>query len=287
MKVLIIGATGMLGHDLTDTFQDYKPWLYGRSDFDITSKQEVEKKLRALRPDLLINSAAHADVNKGEHDREEAMEINAEGPKRLAAECQNLGITLVHYSTDYVFSGEKAGGYSEADEPSPINVYGESKAMSEKYIQTSGLKNFYIIRTSWLFSKYEQSSKPRGTNFVNTIMAKARQGEPVKAVSDRKSNPTYTPDLAQATRQLVEEKFTPGIYHFVNEGCTSPYLMTREIFDMMKREGLVDVLPELTEVKDTGAGLGAPRPQYSCLLNTKFPKLRPWQQALDEYIRSL
>jgi dTDP-4-dehydrorhamnose reductase len=273
MKTLILGANGMLGHALAYVFKDYKPVLWRRSDLDITSKTHVLGKITEAKPDLIINSAAFTDVDGAEENEDIATQINGDGVGYLVQASQQVGATLVHFSTDYVFDGTKKNGYTEHDKPNPINAYGRSKLAGEDQIlrlaQNDGLK-FYIIRTSWLYGEH-------GKNFVDTMLGLAKKGEPIKVVNDQFGSPTYTVDLALAIKELIESKAEFGIYHRTNSGVTSWYEFAKEIFSVFGAKA--NLLPCTTEEYPRKAT----RPQYSILKSTKLQSMRPWQDALKEY----
>src|SRR3989338_10521107 len=170
-KVLIIGAAGMLGHDLVKAFSDYAPTCWDYEEIDITDKKAVFEKIGALKPTVVINAAAYTDVDGAESDinKERVLAINGTAVGYLAEICNTLDATLVHFSTEYVFDGTNKGGYKEDDPVSPTNVYGKSKALGEKLL-AQNCEMFYLIRRSWLYGKAPQVGKPRGMNFVQTML---------------------------------------------------------------------------------------------------------------------
>jgi dTDP-4-dehydrorhamnose reductase len=268
MKVVILGAKGMLGRDLGKVFYDLNPYLLDKDELDITSKEGVHKLFSNLAPDVVINAAAYTDVDGCETSRSEAMKVNGDSPGYLAAATKNAGAIFVHYSTDYVFDGKKAEGYKEDDEPSsPLNFYGETKLAGERAVRKAG-GDYYIIRTSWLYGI-------NGKNFVETMLRIAGEKGKFRVVNDQHGKPTYTVDLAKATRKLMESKSDFGIYHITNEPATTWYQFAREILKKNK----------ITPCASSEFPRPAKRPQYSILLNTKLAPLRPWQEALGEYLR--
>jgi dTDP-4-dehydrorhamnose reductase len=271
MKILIIGARGMLGSMLQQVLADLDPTGWDRAELDIVDADAIRAKIGAEKPDVLINAAAYTDVDGAETNKELAVAVNADAVRNLARVAQELGTTVVHYSTDYVFPGTKAEGYAEDDAPGPaVNAYGESKLAGEKALQEIA-PNFYLLRTAWLYG-------PNGKNFVDTIMRLGKERPELNVVNDQRGCPTFTKDVAQATRTLLEEKYPFGIYHTVNEGSTTWYEFTQEIFRL---KGITTPLKPITSAEYP---LPAKRPQYSRLLNTKGPKLRPWQEALADYL---
>ena len=168
MKILIIGANGMLGHALSEVFVSENPVLLDKDDLDITDPRQVEKKLLDLRPTLILNAAGFTDVDGAASHRAEALAVNAKAVGYLAAAAKKLAAILVHHSTEYVFDGKYKNGYPEKSKPNPLNVYGQSKAKGEELLQKHG-EMFYLIRSSWLYGPGRQRGKPRGLNFVETI----------------------------------------------------------------------------------------------------------------------
>ncbi len=283
-KILILGAKGMLGSDLCFIFRKDKPICWDIKELDITNKKEVEKKIKKLKPEIVINAAAYTDVEKAEKEFFLAKKINAEAIKTLAKICAKIDAIFVHYSTDYVFDGKKKNGYQEKDIPkNPVNKYGLSKLLGEKVIENCKLKikNFkhYLIRTSWLFGSKIEPTKHK--NFVQTILKLAKEKKEIKVVNDQFGKPTYTFDLAKATKKLLFEKKPFGIYHLTNEGVTSWYKFAKEIVKVTKLK--IKISPcQSWEYKSL-----AKRPKYSILVNTKLPRLRNWRKALKDYLKAI
>jgi dTDP-4-dehydrorhamnose reductase len=301
MKIAVLGSSGMLGTALMQCFATYEVAGFDRSakdldrQLDITDREQVFSVLSAMKPDLVLNAAAYTAVDDAEKNPDVAMKVNRDGVQYLADFCTSTGARLVHFSTDYVFDGEKPyenllAGYRENDMPgNPANVYGTSKLSGERALTNfekspSGnfaMKgNFYLVRTSWLFG-------PNGKNFVDTMLllgqkyhlADPSNRTPLRVVNDQIGKPTSTFDLARATLQLIQEKRPFGIYHLVNEGVVSWYEFAREIFEEVKMN--VEILP----VSSGEFPRPAVRPAFSALENTLFPKLRSHGEALREYLK--
>mgnify|MGYP001592837886 FL=1 len=274
MKVVILGAKGMLGKDLGRVFYNASPYLLDKDELDITNKEGVSKLFLNLKPDVVINAAAYTDVDGCETSRNEAMRVNGEAPGYLAAAAKDAGAVFVHYSTDYVFDGKKEGGYKEDDEAgNPLNFYGVSKLAGERAVREAG-GDYYIIRTSWLYGI-------NGKNFVETMLQKAHEPSAIKVVNDQHGKPTFSLDLARSTRKLIESKKDFGIYHITNEPATTWYDFACDILNQKKNTSIdTSILPCSS---DEFPRL-AKRPQYSILLNKKLPLLRCWQEALREYL---
>lgn len=272
MKILITGARGMLGGMLCHTLNDLEPVCWDRQELDITRLDVVRERLMELQPDIVINAAAYTDVDGAEKDRETAFAVNADGVRVLAMVCRDMGATLVHFSTDYVFPGDSHDGYSEDAPPGPaVNIYGESKLKGEQALKEASPK-YYLLRTAWLYG-------PGGKNFVDTMLDLGRDRDLLSVVHDQFGSPTYTADVAAAVRLMVTtQQYPPGIYHVVNQGLASWYEFAQEIFRLARMP--VKVKP----VKSEEFPRPAQRPHYSYLLNTRGPQLRPWQAALKDYL---
>ncbi len=283
LKILILGAKGNLGQQLVKVFGGGNEVIaWDREEIDISDRELVLKKLNDIKPDLVINAAAYNAVDKCEADDEEydlAKKINIDGPKFLAEVCLKIGATLIHYSTDYVFDGTKESGYIEIDGPRPINRYGKTKFHGEKRIlelSGSGLK-WYLIRTSKLFGPKggSEATKP---SFFDIMIEQSRIKPVLEVVNEELSCFTYTLDLAQATKDLVDKNSGYGIYHITNSGACTWYEAALELFK------LAGVEIEVKEVTSEKLARAAKRPKYSVLLNTKLPPLRDYREALREYL---
>ncbi len=280
MKTVILGSKGMLGYELDKVFSNYDPILLSKDDLDITDKDRVKFKINELKPELIINAAAYTGVDGAEENEELATKTNGHAVGYIVEASSKINATLVHFSTDYVFDGSKKQGYTEYDKPNPINAYGRSKLAGENEIlrfppaTTAGRQDdklkYYIIRTSWLYGEH-------GKNFVDTMLSLSKKGELIKVVDDQFGSPTYTIDLALATRQIIEDKRPSGIYHRTNSGITSWYDFTKEIFNAF------DVKTDVAPCASNEFPRPAKRPKYSILKSTKLPEMRPWQEALQDY----
>lgn len=277
-KVIILGASGMLGHDLAEVFKEYNPTLFGVEDLDITDQQDVMDKLTDLQPEIIINAAAYTDVDGAQNNQEAAFAVNALAVGYLAQACKNIGAILIHFSTDSVFDGKNENGYKETDSINPINVYGKSKAEGEQLMQEK-CDDYYLIRTSWLYGHAPQAGKPRGLNFVATMLKLAQEKDELNVVNDQFGKPTFTKDLAKETRRILENQEPFGIYHIVNDGVCTWYDFAKEIFEIKG----VDI--KVNPISSAEYPMLTPRPKYSVLINTKLEPLRSWQEALKEYLK--
>jgi len=261
----------MLGQSLCDVFASSELTCWDKEDIDITQEQEVQEKIFKLRPDIVINAAAYTNVDGAEEEKEAAFVINETGVKNIAQAAKDLDATLVHYSTDYVFSGTKSDGYAENDPPGPsVNAYGDSKLAGERALKEVGVK-FFLIRTAWLYGA-------GGKNFVDTMLTLAQSNQELKVVDDQHGSPTYTKDLAKATKQLLVEDYEPGIYHITNNGVVTWHGFAKEIFKITDQD--IEVKPVTSEefVRP------AKRPEWSVLKNEIGPEVRGWQAALADYL---
>jgi dTDP-4-dehydrorhamnose reductase len=257
-KVLILGASGMLGHALPAVFPDA---ILKGHELDITNKARIKSYIHSEKPAIVINAAAYTDVEGAEDGPELAFAVNARAAGSVAEACSETGALLVHYSTDYIFNGEKEE-YFENDSPDPLNVYGKSKLLGEQLIRDSH-DSYLIIRTSWLYG-------PHGKNFVDSMIALSGQMEFVRVVNDQFGRPTYTKDLAAGTKEILGRE--PGIYHLTNDGTCSWYEFARAI------------IPNAVPCPTAEFPRKARRPQYSVLRSTKTRPLRHWREALADYL---
>lgn len=282
-KVLILGAKGMLGQELTrvygeDEGYEVAGWDYG--DIDVTDFVAAEKKIREYAPAVIVNAVAYNAVDQCEESDEEyakAMKLNAEVPGFLARLAKDLDATLVHYSSDYIFDGESEENYAEDAEPHPLSKYGMSKWEGEKRVIAEGGK-YYVVRLSKLFGKPASSATGK-KSFFEKMLEVAKDKTEVTVVDDEKSCFTYAPDLALATKVLEMYQKPHGIYHLVNEGVVTWYEAAKELF---KVAGInVAVKP----VSPDAFPRPAKRPHFSALKNTKFVALRPYTEALEEFLK--
>lgn len=276
MKILILGSKGNLGNELATLYSQEKPVCWSREDLDITDEKQVMEKISSLRPELVFNCAAFNAVDEAESNRNIADTVNGYAPGYIAKACFAAGAALVHFSSGMVFDGQNSEGNDEDDIAHPVNAYGKSKLLGEMEIQEN-MENFFIIRTSWLFGKPGLSNKNK-KNFVDLILEKSSNAS-IPVVDDEIGRPTYTLDLAQASVGLIEDGKPFGIYHLTNSGACSRYDWAQEIFKIKNTPSNI-VLIKGEELKRA-----AKRPKYELLNNTKFVELRPWAEALKEYLQ--
>ncbi|MFZ5925782.1 MAG: SDR family oxidoreductase [Bacillota bacterium] len=317
MKIVVSGATGMLGCDMTQELvrRGHDVVALDHRELDVTDIRAVRECIAGLRPHVAVNCAAYTRVDDAEAEKALAFATNALGPRNLALACREAKAALLQVSTDYVFDGKKAEPYTIWDTPSPLNAYGASKLWGENYVR-SLLAEHYLVRTSWLFGQH-------GRNFVDTMLKMGgdrsnslytgnasftsagvrrdascfgpeRHGNPrvggghlagssaIPVVADQCSSPTYTVDLAKACADLLETGCF-GIYHVTNQGVTTWYEFAKAIFE---RAGLaIDVRPTTSEEFRRSAA----RPRNSALdpypLRETIGYLLPsWEDALERYL---
>lgn len=273
-KILILGAKGMLGHALAEIFLDKNPVLWDMVELDITKKDEVEKKLKELKPTLILNASGFTDVDGAESNKEAAMAVNGQAIGYLTQTAKELAAILVHYSTDYVFDGTAKEGYKEDDKPNPLSVYGKSKLLGEKLLQEKG-EMYYLIRSSWMFGEHGPN------NFIETISTKAKEKGSLKVVNDQFGKPTYAKDLAKKTREIIDQSKPCGIYHVTNktkEGGISWYEFAKKIIE------LSGISAEITACTSEEFSRLAKRPENAALINTKLEPMRNWDEAVKDYL---
>jgi dTDP-4-dehydrorhamnose reductase len=275
VRYAVLGAAGQLGRDLC-------PRLAGevhalpRDRLDLTQPEAVQATLQGLRPDVVVNCAAYNFVDRAESEPEAAFAVNAWGVRALARACGDLGCTLVHFSTDYVFGLDegRAVPYRETDAPGPVSVYGLSKLAGE-YLVRALCPRHLVIRTCGLYGVWGSGGK--GGNFVETMLRLAGQGKPLRVVADQVCTPSYTADVAAATADLVAAG-RQGLCHLTNAGACSWHDFAAAIFE------LAGVPADLTPIRSAEYGAAARRPRYSVLAPTGAP-LRPWREALAAYLQ--
>ncbi|MFA6194455.1 MAG: NAD(P)-dependent oxidoreductase [Patescibacteria group bacterium] len=283
MSILILGGCGNLGSQLTKLFSaDYETVSWDREDLDVLDSVALGAKVRELKPELIINTVAYNAVDKCE-DKDglaAAMKLNVALPEALAELAMEIGATLIHYSSDYVFSGtEQKQSFNEDETPNPVNKYGESKFQGEReLLRRAGLGlNYYLIRTSKLFGPAGSSPNAK-PSFFDIMLNLAQDKKELTVVNEELSCFTYTSDLAAATRRLWELEVPFGIYHLINEGPATWYEAATELFRQKKMKVF------LRAVRSENLLRAARRPKFSVLLNTRVHKLRNWKEALKEYL---
>lgn len=281
MKFYLIGARGMLASDLALMLDNYGELIRrGLPEIDIADIECLRRDIKASAPDVVINCAAYTAVDEAEEEESTCHAVNAIGAGNLATVCKELGIRLIHISTDFVFDGQSNSPYTETANTSPISVYGKTKLAGENLIRQE-MDDFLIVRTSWLYGRH-------GNNFVKTISRLAVERESLGIVYDQTGTPTYTKDLAEAIINLISIKAEPGIYHFSNEGVCSWYDFAFEILNILQLKGETLKLKELTPILSKEYPTAAARPAYSVLDNAKYKRVTTktiphWRDGLIRY----
>jgi dTDP-4-dehydrorhamnose reductase len=280
MKVLLIGANGQLGSDLFKVFQAAGDTVVpvSHAQLDVCSGDQVAEIMAEAKPDVVVSTAAFHKVEECEERPALAFQVNGMGAMNLALACQRSGAVLTHFSTDYVFDGKKNGAYEETDPPSPLNVYAVSKVVGE-YLIAAYAERRFVIRTCGLYGV--AGSRGRGGNFVETMLKKAVAGDAIRVVDDQFLTPTYTVDLAEATRKLILTG-NYGLYHVSSEGQCSWHEFARYIFE---HAGLN---ARLSPVKSSEFASPVKRPANSVLSKAKLRALGvsmpSWKDALSRYL---
>jgi dTDP-4-dehydrorhamnose reductase len=284
MKIVILGAGGRLGAALMREYRDqFDVTGFNHAQLDLSDHEQLRETLGALDVDLVINAAAFTNVDLCETQREEAFRINADAPRVLAEICRDKNARLIHFSTDYVFDGEKREPYGESDEARPISVYGESKREGEKFVLQTQDRHL-IVRVSWVFG-------PDRPSFIDAMIKRARESDHVDAIADKFSTPTYTRDIAQMLPRFFDID-VGGILHFANGGECSWQEYAQWAIDCCHAEGVPlkarTVEPRrLIDMKNWTAR----RPVYSVLSTAKYSSLTgssplSWRDVVADYIKN-
>ena len=293
MKIVILGTGGRLGAVLEREYREKHDLAgFNHAELDLANLDDVRRKLGAMNFDVLINAAAFTNVDACETERDRAFLINAEAPGVLAEICNEKDAKLIHFSTDYVFDGEKRAPYTEEDQANPISAYGDSKLAGEKTVLAAE-DGHLVVRVSWVFG-------PDRPSFIDAMIKRAQQDEKIDAISDKFSTPTYTHDIAEMLPQFFDRAVAGGILHFANAGkCTwQEYAQwaldcCRDAGIPLKARTVGELkLSEMTRLRQ-GYGGSAPwvarRPVYSVLSTAKYTEQtgtapRAWREAVNDYI---
>jgi dTDP-4-dehydrorhamnose reductase len=305
-KIVVLGSGGRLGAALMGEYRDkLEVTGFNHAQLDLSRLDEMREKLRATNFDVLINAAAFTNVDLCETQQDRAFLINAEAPRVLAEVCRDKGAKLIHFSTDYVFDGEKRKPYTEEDEARPISVYGESKRAGEKLVLQTHHQHL-VVRVSWVFG-------PDRPSFIDSMIKRARENEEVDAIADKFSTPTYTRDIAQmlphffnvgpvagvgdpgSTAAVIARGHNvsdySGILHFANAGECSWQEYAQWALDCCQGFGVSIKAKAVgaSKLKDMKNWV-ARRPVYTVLSTAKYTGLsgtapRSWRDAVAEYIR--
>lgn len=283
MRIFITGSNGQLGQALNKAYANNDEVTLINTDvaeLDITNIEQVMKMIKEVNPDVIVNCAAHTNVDACETDVDNAYRINAIGPRNLSIAATAVGAKMVHISTDYVFEGNGTRPYTEFDDTNPQGVYGDTKLAGEKFVAQFA-KKFFIIRTAWLYGD--------GKNFVKTMLRLSESNNVVSIVRDQFGSPTSTKELAKMIQYLIPTE-NYGLFHGTCEGMCSWADFAKEIFRLADKD--IEVKAVTTEEYQQIATVAATRPAYSVLenqmlkLTTDF-NFSSWEEAIKEYISEM
>ena len=264
MKILIVGSGGRLGAALVREYQGkFDVTSFNHEQLDLANQNQTRDNLSPLEFDVLVNCAAMTNVDLCEQEIEQAFAINAEGPQLLARICRDKHAKMIHFSTDYVFDGEKREPYVETDAAKPISVYGESKRTGEKLVLQTQDRHL-VLRVSWVFG-------PDRPSFIDAMIKRACEEEHIDAVADKFSTPTYTHDIAEMVSRSFDVDLPGGILHFANNGECSWQEYAQHALDCCRASGISlkakTVGPaKIADMKNWIAR----RPVYSVLSTAKY-----------------
>jgi len=287
MRILLLGAQGQLSRELQLCLGDQAELIVmGRERLDLAQPEQIRRRVRELRPSLLVNAAAYTAVDQAEREPEAAFALNATAPAVLAEEAAALGAPLIHFSSDYVFDGRKATPYNEDDPPNPLNVYGHSKLAGERAIQAVGGAHL-ILRSSWVYSLH-------GSNFLLTMQRLLQEREELAVVADQIGAPTWAGSIARASAQMIQHWRSGqggpwGLYHLCAEGETSWFGFASAIAEQLRAQG--KAVARLQPIPSSGYPTAAQRPCNSRLDCRRLRRdwqvqLPDWHAALLECLRS-
>lgn len=277
MRILLTGRNGQVGSELERTLAPLGEVIAtDRTRLNLESEDDTRRVVREARPDVIVNAAAYAAVDKAESEPELAMRVNGTAPGVLGEEAKRLGALLVHYSTDYVFDGEKRSPYTEEDAPNPVSHYARTKLDGERAVAASGCRHL-VLRTSWVYG-------PRAANFYRIIARKAAAGESMRMVDDQTSVPTTSAFLAEQTVALVRKSAT-GLLHLVPSGEATRYEFARAV---VRAAGSTS---QVQTARTAEFPAPARRPVYSVLSNRKAAamlgaSLPDWESLLHAAVKT-
>ncbi|PTQ02296.1 dTDP-4-dehydrorhamnose reductase [Vibrio sp. ZF 223] len=287
MRILITGCHGQVGSSLTEQLandEDTETLALDREHLDITNQEAVNEAVADFQPTIIINAAAHTAVDKAEEEVQLSFAINRDGPKYLAQAAQSVDAAILHISTDYVFEGNKAGEYVEADATNPQGVYGKSKLAGEIAVAQACAKHV-ILRTAWVFGE-------NGNNFVKTMLRLGENRDALSIVGDQFGGPTYAGDIANVLIKIAKriaqgDTVEYGVYHYSGLPHVSWFDFADAIFDIAVNQGFLDKKPSLTSIVTDQYPTSAKRPSNSRLSTKKISEgfsveASDWQVALEK-----
>ncbi|CAL9500469.1 dTDP-4-dehydrorhamnose reductase [Streptomyces sp. enrichment culture] len=281
---LVTGAGGTLGHDVVAALAAEPVVALDRRALDVTDADAVREAVAAYRPAVVVNCAAWTAVDEAEAREAAARRVNADGARYLAAACARGGATLLHVSTDYVFSGDANAPYPEDHPTGPRTAYGRTKLAGEHAVRELLPRTGLVVRTAWLYGAV-------GHSFVRTMIRRAAEEGPVAVVCDQRGQPTWSADLAGLLtglgRAARHGAAPPGVYHGTNGGEASWYELAREVFRLLGADP-----GRVRPIRSAELGQRAPRPAYSVLAHDGWRRAglgppRHWREALARALPSL
>jgi len=280
MKILVTGINGQVGHALMHELTEHELIGLSRDDCDLTNPDQIKQVIDQHHPDLIINPAAYTKVDQAEDEPELAFKINRDAPKVIAEKAQEYHIPLIHFSTDYVFDGEKKAAYVEDDPTHPLGVYGQSKFAGEEVIQAVG-GHIYIFRTSWVYSNI-------GHNFYLTMKRLSTEQDEINVVADQFGVPTSNTFIAEQIKAIIPQltENNTGVYHMVPYGSCSWYEFAKEIISQTNiKFNLKNLHPIATDEFPTKTK----RPSNSILSNAKIKQtfnlnFNNWSYVLEKVV---
>jgi dTDP-4-dehydrorhamnose reductase len=297
MSILIFGKNGQIGKELVSRLRkNMEVYAFNSKEVNFLDTRNLEKKIDIIKPKIIINAAAYTKVDEAEKNKKEAFIINSEAVGLIASKARENGSKLIHFSTDYVFNGNKKTSYKESDLTNPINVYGQSKLRGESLIINSKC-NYFILRTSWVISKY-------GNNFLSKIIDQILNREELKIVNDQYGAPSSANFIAKVVKKIIDsdKNIKDVIYHCINSGIVSWYEITQYVYKYLRRNSLESKNEKIKNlmkknlviqpIHSKDLALLAKRPKFSKLncsklqkvLHYKFPI---WQLEVKKIIKEI
>ncbi len=282
MRIAVVGARGQLGAAVVyECAASHDVVAFSRAELDASDDGAVMAAMARVQPDVIINAAAFTDVDGAEDHPVAALNANAFAVRALARAARTHGATLVHYSTDFVFDGTATEAYTESARPNPQSVYAASKLLGEWF--ATDAPRAYVLRVESLFGRAPGAGPAKGS--VAGILNTLRSGGVAKVFEDRTISPSYVPDAARATRQLIESRASAGLYHCVNSGSCTWLEFAKALAQQLGVE------PRFDAVRMADVKLRASRPQFCALSNEKIRaagiEMPTWQDALRRYVETL
>ncbi|WP_319421355.1 dTDP-4-dehydrorhamnose reductase [Pleurocapsa sp. FMAR1] len=288
-KILLTGITGQVGQELEQTLTSVGEVIgVSRQEFDLSQPAQIKQKIAEIKPNVIVNAAAYTAVDKSESEAELAMAINGNAPKAIAQAAQDIGATLLHISTDYVFNGQNHTPYLETDKTDPLGVYGKSKLSGE--IGVRDCDRHIILRTAWVYGSKGHN------NFVKTMLRLGKDREELKVVADQVGSPSWSYDIALTITQLVDKSLNDsnirGTYHYTNSGVCSWYDFAVAIFAEAKQLGFPLAIERVLPITTADYPTPTQRPAYSVLSKVKITKtlgVYPphWRESLRKMLTEL